>query len=388
MRKLAGLIVLVFALCAFVFTNSDAAVRVNLIGAQSGVIDLGKVKEGKIIKGSFEVENLSDADLVIHSIQPGCSCVKVISPQKKIIIKRNEKARVKFSFNSTGYSGKTAELLYLETNDQLQKILRVEIISDVERSALSLKNRFMEFTPLFIIGAGLVDGINPCAFTVIVFFMSFLFFVGYSRKEVFVVGISFVLAVFLTYLLIGLGIFGSLRHLSGFMAFSRFIYYLTAGFAFILGILSFIDFWRYNKTKNADNVILKLPEFLKKKITKAINEKLDKRRRGLKDLFSLIVAAFSCGVIVSFLESACTGQMYLPTIVFMLKDPSLKAQAFFYLLLYNLMFIAPLVIIFLLAGFGVASESFSKFAVKNISLIKLVTAILFLVLAGLLLIVV
>lgn len=371
-----------------IFFASQAAIagaKVNLLDFSDGFIDLGRLKEGAIKKSSVLIENSGDELLIIKSVQPSCSCVKIISPQGQLSIPPKEKREIVFKFNSTGYSGLTKEYIYLETNDPSQKTLRIEARALVSRSLGSLIKRFMEFSPFFIAGAGLVDGINPCAFSVIIFFMSFLFFVGYSRKEIFIVGASFILAVFVTYVVIGLGILGTLRHLSGFVFISRLIYYLTAVLAFILGFISLIDFWQYRKTKNSQNIILKLPDFLKNRITRVINKSLDKRRRSIKDIFSLIVASFSCGIIVSLLESACTGQVYLPTIVFMLKNSSLKLRALAYLLLYNVMFIFPLIIIFLLAGFGVSSQTFSRLAGKNLGLVKLATAILFFALGALLL---
>ncbi|MEW6008565.1 MAG: DUF1573 domain-containing protein [Candidatus Omnitrophota bacterium] len=377
-------LIIIFSLCQILF----ASPRVNILGLSDGFIDLGKMKEGVSKKSSISIENAGDEILIIKSVQPSCGCVKIISPQKELLIKPKEKQEIVFSFNSTGYSGITKEYLYLETNDPSQKSLRIEARALVLRSLSSITKRFMQFSPVFILSAGLVDGINPCAFTVIVFFMSFLFFVGYSRKEIFIVGGSFILAVFLTYLLIGLGILGTLRHLSSFVYISRILYYLTAILAFILGLLSLIDFWQYHKTKSLQNIILKLPDFLKNRITRVINKSLDKRRRSIKDIFSLIAASFSCGIIVSLLESACTGQMYLPTIVFMLKNSALKLRALVYLLLYNVMFIFPLIIIFLLAGFGVSSQTFSRIAGKNIGIIKLLTAILFFALGVFLLLVI
>jgi hypothetical protein len=80
--------------------------------------------------------------------------------------------------------------------------------------------------------------------------------------------------------------------------------------------------------------------------------------------------------------------MYLPTIVFMLKESSLKARALLYLFIYNIMFIFPLILIYFLAGFGVTSATFSRLANKNIGVIKLATALLFFVLAAMLFIVV
>ena len=64
--------------------------------------------------------------------------------------------------------------------------------------ALDLLAHFKVFKPLAVISAGLVDGINPCAFTVIVFFISFLALQGYRRPELIVIGLAFIFAVFLT----------------------------------------------------------------------------------------------------------------------------------------------------------------------------------------------
>lgn len=387
LRKILPLLIFVFLALFSVCAYADSP-RALLSGLSNGVIDLGKVSEGQVKKGTFLISNTGDAPLIIKSLQPSCSCVDILEPQGKLTILPQKEAVVVFSFNSTGYSGPTKEYIHLETNDPSLKTLQVEIRSEVVRSAAVLKERFLNFNLIFIISVGLIDGINPCAFTVIVFFMSFLFFVGYSRREIFIVGSAFIAAVFLTYSLIGLGIFSSLRHLPIFIIFSRLMYYLTGALALVLGILSLIDFWQYQKTKNTDKILLKLPDFLKKRITKAINQSLDKRRRNFKDILSLLSASFSCGIIVSFLESACTGQMYLPTIVFMVKNSSLKLSALLYLLVYNIMFVLPLIAVFLLAGFGVASGTFSRFTHKNLGVVKLVTALLFLLLAALLLIVV
>jgi cytochrome c biogenesis protein CcdA len=90
-------------------------------------------------------------------------------------------------------------------------------------------------------------------------------------------------------------------------------------------------------------------------------------------LFSALVAGF----LVSLLEAVCTGQVYLPTISFVLKSTTLKFQALAYLLLYNIMFIAPLVVIFALALLGTSSQQFSDFLKKRLGVIKILMAVLF-----------
>ena len=65
--------------------------------------------------------------------------------------------------------------------------------------------RFSAFGTLAVAGAGLLDGINPCAFATIVFFISYMSLVGRKRKEMLIAGGAFAAAVFVTYLLMGMG---------------------------------------------------------------------------------------------------------------------------------------------------------------------------------------
>lgn len=58
--------------------------------------------------------------------------------------------------------------------------------------SVDLVSKFKNFTPFVVSGAGLVDGINPCAFTVIVFFISFLAIQGYRKRELTTIGLCFI----------------------------------------------------------------------------------------------------------------------------------------------------------------------------------------------------
>jgi hypothetical protein len=121
---------------------------------------------------------------------------------------------------------------------------------------------------------------------------------------------------------------------------------------------------------------LQLPDFLKKRIHETIRKESKSSR--------YFVAAIASGFVISLLEFTCTGQVYLPTILFVTNIPSLKTSAVFYLVLYNLMFILPLLIIFGVVYWGVTSEQLGFFLQKRASTIKLVTALLFFALAGVL----
>ncbi|MFC1594749.1 hypothetical protein ACFL38_05420, partial [Candidatus Omnitrophota bacterium] len=157
------------------------------------------------------------------------------------------------------------------------------------------------------------------------------------------------------------------------------IYIGTAILAIILGIISLYDWWIFHKTKDPDKIKLKLPGMIKKQIHGIIREKTDTRGKKTQKagIVKLVLTALSCGFIVSLLESVCTGQLYLPTIVYVLGIPELKAQAWTYLIIYNIMFIIPLFIIFAFALFGVTSEGFARIAKLHLAKVKLLTACVF-----------
>lgn len=275
------------------------------------------------------------------------------------------------------------------TKDNLKRLITDALnrpaIQNTELSSINLLTRFKAFEPLVIIGIGLIDGINPCAFTVIVFFISFLALQGYKRRELIPIGLSFIFAVFITYILIGLGLFGFVYHIEGFWLIRR-IFNISIGiFSIIIGILSLYDFVRFKKTNKTEGLLLQLPPALKNQIHYIIglHYRKTKEEKGEesvseKHIFRLIISALVMGFLVSIIEAVCTGQTYLPTIVFIFKTTSLKLQALGYLLLYNFMFIVPLLIIFVFALLGTTSEQFSAILKRHLGTIKILMGIMFL----------
>ena len=233
-------------------------------------------------------------------------------------------------------------------------------------------DKFSTFSPAVIAFAGLADGINPCAFAAMVFFVSFLAINNYGKKQIAYLGGAFILSVFLTYLALGVGIFHVFNKLQLFSFASQLIYYAIAFLALGLGIYSLCDYITYKRTGEAKGCSLRWYNRLRS---------LADNRRGL---IILVILAFINGFIIALLESACTGQIYFPTIAFVMKVPNLRLHAFLYLVLYNSLFIVPLVAIFLLACKGTSSEKFALFQRKHLGAIKLTYALLFFGLAILL----
>jgi len=243
--------------------------------------------------------------------------------------------------------------------------------------------RYFESLGIYaVMAAALADGINPCSFTVIVFFMSFLFMSGYRKRSIAIAGGTFITAVFITYLLIGIGLFGALYAIKGFWKISGIINTCVGIFSIALGIFSIYDAFKFKESGKAEGMLLQLPKSVKDKIHSVIGGRYraDKSSLARDNVFTIIAGTLMVGFLVSIFESVCTGQLYLPTIVFMLKNSHYKIQATGYLLLYNLFFIIPLILIFLFALAGVSSQAFAAFMKRRMILIKILLAALFIIL--------
>ncbi|NQT00148.1 MAG: hypothetical protein HQ595_03605, partial [Candidatus Omnitrophica bacterium] len=220
------------------------------------------------------------------------------------------------------------EILAQRTKPSLRKIVP---------GANPILDKFSGFSPLIVLAAGLLDGINPCAFATLVFFVSLLSLSSYRKKEILYIGSAFIIAVFLTYFALGLGIFAALNKLQAVASLARLIYYLIAALALGLGVYSLSDLIQYVRSGFTKGCDLRFYNRLR--------TMLDNRR----GLFIVIAIALFNGFIIALLESACTGQIYFPTIAYVIKMPVLRLRAFLYLGLYNLAFILPLVVIFIFA---------------------------------------
>jgi cytochrome c biogenesis protein CcdA len=222
-----------------------------------------------------------------------------------------------------------------------------------------------------ILAAGLLDGVNPCAFTTLVFLLSALAMAGRSRRQILWIGACFTAAVLLTYLAIGAGLLQGLRLAGAFpVVASALRWLLIAGLAVLAG-LSLYDYFLVRAGRSQD-ILLQLPEAFKQRIHRDIRER--SRAAGLA------ASSLALGFLVAVFELACTGQVYFPTLIYLVRVRP-GAGSFFYLLLYNLGFILPLGAVFLLAWLGVGSQRLSAFARRSLAGVKLALAALFVGLA-------
>ncbi|MFA7256900.1 MAG: hypothetical protein WC047_04940 [Kiritimatiellales bacterium] len=236
------------------------------------------------------------------------------------------------------------------------------------------KERFGGFTVPAVAAAGLLDGINPCAISTLVFFMSFLAVSRVRKRRLILLGISYVLSSFLTYLALGFGLFRVLHLFSGFTVFRTVVEWSLAAVLLVLAALSVRDAIRFRKSGRAADVSLQLSTGMKKRIHGVM-------RHGLGST-SIFLGGLLIGTAVTALESVCTGQVYVPTLVLILKDSTFaELRAWMLLLLYNVLFILPLVTVFIAVYFGLRTDALLAWSRRNVVSSKLLLGLFFVLMA-------
>ncbi|MFH1162377.1 MAG: cytochrome c biogenesis protein CcdA [Candidatus Jorgensenbacteria bacterium] len=177
------------------------------------------------------------------------------------------------------------------------------------------------FIPLLLVSA-LIDSVNPCAFSVLVLTIAFLFSIGRLRSGILKVGLAYILGIFVVYLLIGLGLLQAL-HLFNI---PNFMGKFGSALLVLLGAINLVNVF--------------FPRFpIKLKIPDAAHEKMAVFMEKAS-----VPAAFALGGFVALCEFPCTGGPYLMVLGF-LHDARTYISGFGYLILYNLIFVAPLALI-------------------------------------------
>jgi len=180
--------------------------------------------------------------------------------------------------------------------------------------------------PLVMVAA-LIDSINPCAFSILLLTIAFLLSIGKLRSSVLQIGSAYIAGIFVVYLLIGLGLLQAL-HL---FETPHFMAKVGAALLVALGILSVANEW--------------VPAFpIRLGIPQAAHHKM----AVLMERAS-VPTAFLLGGLVGLCEFPCTGGPYL-MVLGLLHDQATYATGVGYLILYNAVFILPLVLVLLLGS--------------------------------------
>jgi len=229
------------------------------------------------------------------------------------------------------------------------------------------KNTYKSMNFIVVALAGLVDGINPCAMSMLLLLISVVMKI--DRKKILYVGGSFALGTFITYLFIGFNIFKAMQVASKIGWLTVVIYIITIGISIFIIYLNTRDYINIKKGK-IENIKNQLTNVQKKKINKYVNK--------LTSSKSLVFYGLTLGILLTLLEFTCTGQVYIPTLSYMINSGT-GIVPYMYLIVYNLMFILPLLIICALSYMNKGTSKFSELLYDNLGYIKLLTNVIYLV---------
>lgn len=199
--------------------------------------------------------------------------------------------------------------------------------------------------------AGLIDGVNPCAFAVLVFLLLSLM-ASDSRKSMLLSGLSYTFAVFLFYTLAGLGIMGFI----GFAGLSYYFSLFAGVVAIAAGLINVL-----NAFSERFPISLSIPEFSKGCIDSFIKK-------------ASIPAAFLLGIIVGVFELPCTGGIYL-AIISLVSSEMTFYEGIPYLILYNAFFVLPLLLIMAAVYFGLSPAVVNEFRENHRMDLKLILGV-------------
>ena len=213
-----------------------------------------------------------------------------------------------------------------------------------------------------VAGAGLADGFNPCSFSGLIVFASFAMAAAqkgatgvavaapalHSRRRLLGSGLTYVSAVFLVYVALGLGFLASVNVLSQ----SHIVGKIAALVTMALGLWTLKDVlvpewgWR-----------LEVPRFLRPRVRTSVRA-------------TTPAAVFAAGVVVGLCTVPCTGGVYLGILALLAAQPT-YGTGLAYLLLYNVMFVAPLLGVLTVASSRRALGRIARWQTRSHSTVKL-----------------
>jgi len=193
-----------------------------------------------------------------------------------------------------------------------------------------------------VLGSAAIDSINPCAIGVLILMVSVILGGGKgenSTKRLLTLGGAYIFAIFLTYLVAGLGLvyfFSSIP-----IVLAEYLSLFVGGLVIFGGILEIKDYFWYGK-----GFSLQIPTYFAKKIHEYSTSK------------TTVWGVMFLGAFVAAVELPCTGAPYLAIITILRIDFNFMALVL--MVLYNIIFVAPLIVILIMVAGGTKISVVSK----------------------------
>lgn len=216
-----------------------------------------------------------------------------------------------------------------------------------------------------VIGSAAIDSINPCAIGVLILMISVVLGGKGSVRRLLLLGSLYIFAIFMTYLLAGLGLVYFLSKVPLYVA--EYLSLVVGAFVIIAGLLEIKDFFWYGK-----GFSLQIPHVF-----------LDKIHAYSKN--ATVPGVIFLGAFIAGVELPCTGAPYLAIITMI--SLNFGWYAFFLLVLYNIIFVLPLIIILVLVAGGTKVSKIKKWKQSNKGYMRFAIGLMLILLGWLLILI-
>lgn len=205
-----------------------------------------------------------------------------------------------------------------------------------------------------VLSAALIDAINPCAFAVLIILLTTIL-ASSNKKRALFAGIAFTISIYISYFLMGIGLFTAIQS----TGISHIFYSIVAVLAILIGLFNLKDYFWYGKL-----FIMEVPMSWRPKLKNLIKS------------ITSIPGAFLIGFVVSLFLLPCTSGPYI-VILGLLAQITTRNYALILLLIYNFIFILPMLLITIAVYFGLTTtEKAEKLRQEKLKLLHLIAGII------------
>jgi len=217
-----------------------------------------------------------------------------------------------------------------------------------------------------VLGSAAIDSINPCAIGVLILMISVILGSGKSIKRMLYLGGMYILAIYVTYLAAGLGLIYFFSAIP--IVLAEYLSIAVGLLVVLAGLLEIKDYFWYGK-----GFSLQIPPYFSRKI------------QEWSASSTTVLAVMLLGAFVAAVELPCTGAPYLAIITVLRVD--FNWQAFVLMLIYNVVFIAPLLAILVLVATGSKLSSVQKWKEEGKGAMRLAIGLLLIALGWILILI-
>ncbi len=204
------------------------------------------------------------------------------------------------------------------------------------RLACYLANAGGTITLPLVTLAGLIDGINPCAISMMVFLLWYLLAIAKKPEKVLITGIIYISTVYITYLSIGLIFYQSLS----FLLNSPITFWLNRIIGSILLVVALIQLKDFLLARGIKADRLPIVGHLHLQVPQG-------RRKVLSKLAAqaTLPATILLAILVTLFETPCSLPLYVGTANLLAQSGLPRLAVLAYFAYYNFLFVLPLIII-------------------------------------------